>query len=102
MEGCEGRDVGRQASGLKRGERKRPATSKIASKGTAKSRRWSRESVNAPRKGARLKSSSVKKERAVVAEAGKLRRESAQSARTTAKEASASTAAGRASASTSA
>ena len=62
----------------------RKKETKIDSK--TKNRRLSRESVQSLRKGTRWKSSSVKKERAVVAKGAKQLRENAQSARTTVKE----------------
>ena len=77
--------VGRRS--LKTRERKRPSTSRVASKAKAKRRLWRRESVPCPRKATRPKSNRMKKEWAVVAQAAKLRRKSAQSARTTAKKA---------------
>jgi hypothetical protein len=85
--GCAEREVGQGVRSLKTRERKRPSTSRVASKAKAKRRRWRRGSVPCPRKLSRPKSSSMKKEWAVVAQAAKRRRKSAQSARTTAKEA---------------
>ena len=72
---------------MKTREIKRPSTSRVASKAKAKRRLWRRESVPCPRKATRPKSSSMKTEWAVVAQAAKRRRTSAQSARTTAKKA---------------
>ena len=85
--GCAEREVGQGARSLQTRERKRPSTSRVASKAKAKWKLWRRESVPCPRKATRPKSSSMKKEWAVVAQAAKLRRKSAQSARTTAKKA---------------
>jgi hypothetical protein len=85
---CAEREARRGARSLKTREGKRPSTShRVASKAKAKRRLWRRGSVPCPRKLSRPKSSSMKKEWAVVAQAAKRRRKSAQSARTTAKEA---------------
>ena len=84
---CAEREVGRGARSLKTRERKGPSTRRVASKAKAKRRLWRRESVPHPRKTTRPKSSSMKKEWAVVGQAAKRRRKSAQSARTTAKKA---------------
>ena len=74
---------------MKTRERKRPGTSRVASKAKARRRLWRRGSVPCPRKTTRPKSSNrgMKKEWAVVWQAAKQRRKSAQSARTTAKKA---------------
>jgi hypothetical protein len=85
--GCAEREVGRGARSLKTRERKRPSTSRVASKAKAKRRLWRRESIPHPRKATRPKSSSMKKEWAAAGQAAKLRRKSAQSARTTAEKA---------------
>jgi hypothetical protein len=84
--GCAEREVGRGARSLKTRERKRPGTSRVVSKAKAKRRLWRRGSVPRPRKTTRQKSSSKKKEWAVVGQAAKLRTKSAH-ARTTAKKA---------------
>ena len=68
-------------------ERKRPSTSRVASKAKAKRRLWRRESVPCPRKPTRPKSSSMKKESAVAGQAAKIRTKGAISARTTAEKA---------------
>jgi hypothetical protein len=83
--GCAEREVGRGARSLKTRERRRPSTRRAASTAKAKRTLWRRESVPCPRKATRPKSSSMKKEWAVVGQAVKLRRKSAQNARTTAK-----------------
>jgi len=85
--GCAEREVGRVARSLKTRERKRPGTSRVASKAKPKRMLWRRGSVHYPRKTTRPKSSSMKKEWAVVGQAAKPQRQSAQSARTTAKKA---------------
>jgi hypothetical protein len=85
--GCAERETGRGARSLTTRERKRPTTSRAASKARARRRVWRRESVPYSRKTTSPKSSSMKKEWAVVGRAGKLRRKSAQSAPTTANKA---------------
>jgi hypothetical protein len=70
--GCAVREVGRETRSLKGRERKRQSTSSEASKAKAKRRLWRRESVPRPRKAARQKRSSMKKEWAVVGQAVKL------------------------------
>jgi hypothetical protein len=97
--GCAEREVGRGARGSKTRERKGPSASRVASKAKAKRRLWKRERVPHPRKGTRPKSSSMKKEWAVAGQAAKLRRKSAQSARTTTKKANVGNARDQASAS---
>ena len=72
---------------MKTRERKRPSTSRVASKAKAKRRLWRRESVPCPRKATRPKSSSMKKESAVAGQAAKIRTKGAISARTTAEKA---------------
>jgi hypothetical protein len=85
--GCAEREVGRGARSLRTRERKRPSTSSAESKAEARRKLWRRESAPYSRKTTRPKSSSINKEWAVVGQAAKLRRKSAQSARTTAKKA---------------
>ena len=72
---------------MKTRERKRPSTSREVLKAKAKRRLWRRESVPCPRKATRPKSSSMKTEWAVVAQAVKLQRKRPQGARTTAERA---------------
>jgi hypothetical protein len=68
---CAESEVGRGARSLKTREAKRPSTSRVASKAKAKRKLWRRESVPGPRKPTRPKSSSMKKEWAVVGQAAK-------------------------------
>jgi hypothetical protein len=98
--GCAEREVGRGARSLKTRERKRPlSTSRVAPKAKAKTKLWRRESVPYPRKPTRHKRRRLKKEWAVAGQAAKMRRKSAQSARTTAKKANVGNARDQASAS---